>query len=86
MIAVNSKSVVGIKPSDSGVVTEYSVVKFTCTSLVEPFVAQSHIHSGFIEKVSKLTAHLNHGVSATNKSEVTFGPQYVPTCVGSCFK
>ena len=52
---VNSESVVGIKPHDSDVVIGYQVDKFTCTWLVEGFVAQSHMYPGFKGKVSTLT-------------------------------
>ena len=36
---VNSESVVGIKPGDSGVVIGYQVDEFTCTWSAEQFVA-----------------------------------------------
>ena len=52
---VNSKSAVGIKPGDSGVVTGYQVDGFTDTWSAEQFVAHSHIYPGFTGKVSSLT-------------------------------
>ena len=53
--AVNSESVVGIKPGDSGVVIGYQVDEFICTWSTEQFVAHSHIYPGFMVKVSSLT-------------------------------
>ena len=53
--AVDSDSVMGIKPGDSGVVIGYQVDKFTCTWSAERFVAHSHIYPGFTGKVSSLT-------------------------------
>ena len=53
--AVNSDSVMGIKPGDSGVVIGYQVDEFTCTWSAEQFVAYSHIYPGFTGKVSSLT-------------------------------
>ena len=51
---VNSKSVVGLKPGESGVVKGYQVSKFT--HLVgKHFVVLSHIYSGFMGNVSSLT-------------------------------
>ena len=52
---VNSKSVLGMKPGDSGVVIGYMVDEFTCTWSAEHFVAHSHIYPGFTGKVSSLT-------------------------------
>ena len=52
--AVNSDSVMGIKPGDSGVVIGYQVDEFTCTWSAEQFVAHSHIYPGFTGKVSSL--------------------------------
>ena len=52
---VNSKSVMGIKPGDSGVVIGYQVDEFTCTLSAEQFVAHCHIYPGFTGKVSSLT-------------------------------
>ena len=52
---VNSESVTGIKPGDSGVVIGYQVNEFTCTWSTERFVACSHIYPGFTGKVSSLT-------------------------------
>ena len=52
---VNSKSVVGVKPGDSGVVIGYQVDEFTCLWSVECFVAWLHIYPGFMGKVSALT-------------------------------
>ena len=49
------ESVVGIKPSDSGMVIGYQVNEFTCTWSAEWFVAHSHIYPGFTGKVSSLT-------------------------------
>ena len=42
----DSKSVVGIKPDNSGVVIGYQVDEFTPTRSVEHFFAQLHIYSG----------------------------------------
>ena len=53
--AVDSESVMGIKPGDSGVVIGYWVDKFTCTWSAEQFVAHFHICHGFTGKVSSLT-------------------------------
>ena len=52
---VDSDSVMGIKPGDSGVVIGYQVDEFTCTWSAEWFVAHSHIYPGFTGKVSFLT-------------------------------
>ena len=52
---VNSESVMGIKPGDSGVVIGYQVDDFTHTWSAEWFVAHSHIYPGFIGKVPSLT-------------------------------
>ena len=52
---VNSDSVMGIKPGDSGVVIGYQVDEFTCTWSAEQFVAHSHIYPGFTGEVSSLT-------------------------------
>ena len=52
---VNSASVMGIKPGDSGVVIGYQVDEFTRTWSAEQFVARSHIYPGFTGKVSSLT-------------------------------
>ena len=52
---VNSDSVTGIKPGDSGVVIGYQVDEFTGTWSVEQFVACSNIYPGFTGKVSSLT-------------------------------
>ena len=54
--AVDSESVMGIKPGDSYVVIGYQVDEFTCTWSAEQFVACSHIYPGFIGKVSSLTS------------------------------
>ena len=54
-VIVNSKSVVGIKPGDSGVVIGYQVDEFTRMWSVEQCVAHFHIYSGFTGKVSSLT-------------------------------
>ena len=56
--AVDSDSVMGIKPGDSGVVIGYQVDEFTRTWSTEWFVAHSHIYSGFTGKVSSLTHFL----------------------------
>ena len=53
--AVNSDSVMGIKPGDSSVVIGYQVDEFTCTWSAKQFVACSHIYPGFTGKVSSLT-------------------------------
>ena len=52
---VDSDSVMGIKPSDSGVVIGYQVDEFTCIWSAEQFVAHSHIYYGFTGKVLSLT-------------------------------
>ena len=52
---VDSASVMGIKPGDSGVVIGYQVDEFTHTWSAEQFVAHSHIYPGFTGKVSSLT-------------------------------
>ena len=53
--AVNSDSVMGIKPGNSSVVIGYQVDEFTRTWSAEQFVACSHIYPGFTGKVSSLT-------------------------------
>ena len=53
--AVNSDSVMGIKPGDSSVVIGYQVDEFTHTWSAEWFVAHSHIYPGFTGKLSSLT-------------------------------
>ena len=53
--AVDSDSVMGIKPGDSGMVIGYQVDEFTRTWSAESFVAHSHIYPGFTGKVSSLT-------------------------------
>ena len=55
---VNSESVVGIKPGDSGVVMGYQVDEFTCPWSAEWFVNCSHIYPGITGKVSSLTHFL----------------------------
>ena len=52
---VNSESVMGIKPGDSGVVIGYQVDELINTWSAEWFVAHSHIYPGFTSKVSSLT-------------------------------
>ena len=52
---VNSKSVMGIKPGDCGMVIGYQIDEFTHTWSAEQFVASSHIYPGFTGKVSSLT-------------------------------
>ena len=52
---VDSESVVGIKPGDSGVVIGYQVNEFTCTWSAEQFVVHSHIYPGFTGKMLSLT-------------------------------
>ena len=52
---VNSESVMGIKPGDSGVVIGYQVDEFTCTWSAEQFVDHSDFYLGFTGKVSSLT-------------------------------
>ena len=49
---VDSESVMGIKPGDSGVGIGYQVDEFTGTWSAEQFVACSHIYPGFTGKVS----------------------------------
>ena len=51
---VDSESVVGVKPGDSGVVVGYQVGEFTHTWSAEQFVACFHIYPGFTGKVSSL--------------------------------
>ena len=51
---VDSDSVMGIKPGDSGVVIGYQVDEFTHIWSAEQFVAHSHIYPGFTGKVSSL--------------------------------
>ena len=53
--AVNSDSVMGIKPGDLGMVIGYQVDEFTHTWSAELFVAHSNIYPGFTGKVSSLT-------------------------------
>ena len=48
---VNSESVMGVEPSDSGVMIGYQVDEFTHTWSAEQFVACSHIYPGFTSKV-----------------------------------
>ena len=64
---VNSESVIGIKPSDSGVVIRYQVDEFTHTWSAERFVACFHIYPGFTGKVSSLT-HFYLELSCENYS------------------
>ena len=52
--AVDSESVMGIKPGDSSVVIAYHVDEFTHTWSAEWFVVCSHIYPGFTGKVSSL--------------------------------
>ena len=52
---VNSESVVGNKPGDSGVVIEYQVDEFTYNLPAEQFIVYSHIYPGFKGRVSSLT-------------------------------
>ena len=58
MTSPNSKSVMGIKPGDSGVAIGYQVDEFSHTWSSEWFVASSHIYPGFTGKVSSLTHFL----------------------------
>ena len=51
---INSKSVVGIKPGNSGEVVGYQVDEFTCTSSTECFVAQSQINFRLLGNLSSL--------------------------------
>ena len=53
--AVNSDSVLGIKPGDSSVVIGYQADEFSHTWSAEWFVTCSHIYPGFTGKVSSLT-------------------------------
>ena len=53
--AVDSDSVMGIKPGNSSVVIGYQVDEFTRTWSAERFVSCSHIYPGFTGKVSSLT-------------------------------
>ena len=52
---VDSESVMGAKPGDSGVVIGYQVDEFTCTWSAQWFVTCSHIYPGFPGKVLSLT-------------------------------
>ena len=52
---VNSESVMGIKPDDSGVVIGCQLDEFTHTWSAETFVAHFHIYSGLTGKISSLT-------------------------------
>ena len=52
---VDSESVMGIKPGDSGVVIGYQVDEFTYIWSAEWFVVHSHIYPGFTSKVLSLT-------------------------------
>ena len=52
---IKSESVMGIRPSNSGVVIGYQVNEFTHIWSAEQFVAHSHIYPGFTGKVSSLT-------------------------------
>ena len=52
---VDSDSVMGIKPGDSGVMIGYQVDEFTRTWSAQQFVALSLIYPGFTGKVSSLT-------------------------------
>ena len=53
--AVDSESVMGVKPGDSSVVIGYQIDEFTCTWSAEWFAACSQIYPGFTGKVSSLT-------------------------------
>ena len=53
--AVNSDSVLSVKPGDSSVVIGYQIDEFTHTWPAEWFVACSHVYPGFTGKVSSLT-------------------------------
>ena len=60
---VDSESVVGIKPGDSGVVIGYQVDEFTHTWPAEQFDAHSHIYPGFMIRCHHLpTLHWNQAV------------------------
>ena len=48
---VNSKSVVNVKPHDSGVMIGYQVDDFTHICLQEWFIAWSHSDPGFLDNV-----------------------------------
>ena len=52
---LDSESVMGIKPDDSGVVIGYQVDGFTHAWSAEQFVVHSHIYARFTGKVSSLT-------------------------------
>ena len=52
---IDSESVMGIKPGDSGVVFGYQVHEFTHTWSAEWFVAPSHIYPWLTGKVLSLT-------------------------------
>ena len=53
--AVDSESVMGVKPGDSSVVIGYQVDEFTHLWSAEQFVACPHIYPGFTGKVLSLT-------------------------------
>ena len=52
---VDSESVMGVKPGDSGIVIGYQIDEFTHTWSAEQVVAHFHIYPGFTGKVSSLT-------------------------------
>ena len=52
---VDSKSVLGNEPCDSGVVNGYQVDEFTHNWSAQHIVAQSHIYPGFMDQLSTLT-------------------------------
>ena len=52
---VNSESIIGVKPVESGVVIGYQVDEFTCMWSAEWFVTHSHIYPGDTGKVSLLS-------------------------------
>ena len=51
---VNSESVMGIQPGDSGAVIGHQVDEFTHTWAAEQCVSHLHVYPGFIGKVSSL--------------------------------
>ena len=70
---VTSKSMVGIKPGGSSVFIGYQVDEFSCTKWAEHFIAQSHIHPGFMAKVSTLS----HFLAKTQYKDSSFLDQAV---------
>ena len=62
---VDNEFVVDVKPCEYRVVIGYLVDEFTPTWLTKCFIAESHIYTLFMGKVSTLS-HLNQGVRITH--------------------